>query len=162
MCQKRTSSQKEDSCEPWLEILRRLYEFQVPMSDLSQIYSLYVRSILEFNCCVWNFSITEAETEDIERVQKVACKIILKDSYNSYENALNTLKLENLKERRRKLCLKFTQHCLKTNKSKGMFPLNDHNKIKVRSNEKFNVNFASTGRLLNSAIPQMQRLLNEH
>ena len=83
-----------------LEILRRLYEFQVPLSDLSHIYFLYVRYIFEFNCCVWKYSITEAEVDDIECVQKVACKIILKESYISYESALVILKLVNLRERR--------------------------------------------------------------
>ena len=95
-----------------LEILRKLYEFKVPISDLSHIYTLYVRSILEFNCCVWNFSITEAEVQDIERVQKVACRIILKESFTTYDNALSILKLVDLKERRKSLCLKFAQNCL--------------------------------------------------
>ena len=44
--------------------------------------------------------ITEAEVDDIERVQKVACQIILKESYISYESALVILKLVNLRERR--------------------------------------------------------------
>ena len=145
-----------------LEILRKLYEFKVPISDLSHIYTLYVRSILEFNCCVWNFSITEAEVQDIERVQKVACRIILKESFTTYDNALSILKLVDLKERRKSLCLKFAQNCLKFDKSKDMFPENNTNQHSVRSNVKYKVNFASTSRLLYSAIPQMQRLLNQN
>ena len=35
-----------------LEILKKLYEFNVPIDDLVHIYTLYTRSILEFNCCV--------------------------------------------------------------------------------------------------------------
>ena len=72
--------------------------------------------MLEYNCCVWNFNITKAEENDIERVQKVACKIILQRSYTSYEEALNILGLENLKERRSRLCLKFAKRCLKYEK----------------------------------------------
>ena len=34
----------------------------------------------------------------IERVQKIALKIILKDQYKSYEDALKLLDLETLKE----------------------------------------------------------------
>ena len=39
-----------------LEILRKLYEFDVPITDLIHIYTLYVRSVLEFNCCVCIFT----------------------------------------------------------------------------------------------------------
>ena len=139
-----------------MQILRKLYEFNVPTEDMVQIYSLYVRSILEFNCCVWNFNITQAEADDIERVQKVACKIILKTSYTFYENALATLNLQKLSDRRLMLCKRFAKKCLKKEKSKDMFPLNTQ-----RNRDKYNVNFAKRSRLLDSAIPQMQRLLNK-
>ena len=139
-----------------LQILRKLYEFKVPIIDLVQIYTLYVRSILEFNCCVWHFSLTKEQEEELERVQKVACKIILKDQYLSYRNALQILQLENLSQRRKKLCKKFAQNSLKYAKSKDMFPLDT-----ARNKNKYKVNFARHSRLLNSAIPQMQRLLNE-
>ena len=55
----------------------------------------------------WQGQITEAEKTDIERVQKIAARIILCRCYLSYENALQTLNLENLEARRIKLCLKF-------------------------------------------------------
>ena len=70
------------------------------------------------------------------------------------------LKLVNLRERRKSLCLRFAKNCRKYDKSKDMFPLNDMNCHDVRSKEKYHVNFASTTRLGDSAIPQMQRLLN--
>jgi hypothetical protein len=139
-----------------LEILKKLFEFNVPIEDLVHIYALYVRSILEFNSCVWHFSITQAEVNDIERVQKIACKIILKDSYTSYESALVSLNLQNLNDRRKMLCKRFAKNCLKHDKAKDMFPLNGQ-----RNSDKFKVNFAKHSRLLYSAIPQMQRLLNE-
>ena len=139
-----------------LQILKKLYEFNVPVVDLVHIYTLYVRSILEFNCCVWTFNITQGEQNDIERVQKIACKIILKDSYSSYESALITLNLQSLSERRKMLCKRFAKNCLKYDKSKDMFPIDDY-----RNSDKFKVNFARHSRLLDSAVPQMQRLLNE-
>ena len=144
-----------------LEIVRRLYEFNVSLPDLVLIYTLYVRSTLEFNCCVWHYNITKEETDDIERVQKVACRVILKKDFISYENALSTLNLTRLAERRNQLCKKFALSCLKQEKSKDMFPLNPGSNTYLRQVDKYKVNFAKTGRLLNSAIPQMQRLLNE-
>ena len=59
---------------------------------------------------------------DLERVQKIALKIILKEKYKNYENALNTLELETLKYRREKLCFAFAQKCLKNKKMKHLFP----------------------------------------
>ena len=103
---------------------------------------------------------TQAEENDIERVQKVACRLILQEEYISYENALDVLDLDNLKDRRQKLCLKFAKRCLKFDKSKSMFPRNEPDMHNIRSYQPFKVNYASKDRLLTSAIPQMQRLLN--
>ena len=64
------------------------------------IYTLYIWSILEFNSNVWFSSITIEESDNIERVQKIAFRIILKENYESYENALIQLNLQTLSERR--------------------------------------------------------------
>ena len=71
------------------------------------------------------YSHIEEEVTDLERVQKVACKIILQDNYLSYEEALEDLNLQPLSERRHLLCLKFAKKCLKHEKAKDMFPLNN-------------------------------------
>ena len=142
-------------------ILHKLYEFNVPDKDMVKIYVLFLRSILEQSCVVWHTSITVEEITDLERVQKVACKIILKDRYDNYEQALNYLNLDKLSKRRDDLCLRFAKKCLKMNKTKDMFPLNPNTQQdNLRFPEKYMVQHATTGRLLDSAIPQMQRALN--
>ena len=88
-------------------ILHRLGKFSLPISDLVNIYILYIRSVLEQSAVVWNSSITKGEQLEIERVQKCALRIILKDNYTSYEDALNLTGLETLKTRRDKLSLSF-------------------------------------------------------
>ena len=138
-------------------ILHKLYSFKVQVRDLVNIYILYIRSVLEQSCVVWNFDITEEEKMDLERVQKIACKIILKDNYESYQQALNVLNLETLSVRRQALCLKFAKKCVVHDKAKELFPLN----TEKRNKDKFKVQFASTGRLMKSSIPQLQRMLNE-
>ena len=55
--------------------------FYLPLEDLVTIYNSYIRSILEYNSNVWFSSISNEERENIERVQRVACKIILKDDF---------------------------------------------------------------------------------
>ena len=82
-------------------------------------------SLLEQNCQVWHYSITEGDKSDLERVQKLAVKIILQERYESYEQSLVQLNLENMTKRRDKICLKFARKCLKHEKTQDMFPLNN-------------------------------------
>ena len=92
----------------------------------------------------------------------LACKIMLKDNYSTYDSALQQLSLQNLSERRKNLCLRFAQNCLNHEKTKGMLPLKTPGSYALRNFEKYQVNFASTDRLLKSSIPMMQRMLNEN
>ena len=107
-------------------------------------------------------SLTEKQINSLERCQKAAVKVILKNNYKNYENALEMLDLDSLQERRRKQCLKFAKDCLKNEKMKKLFPLNVQNReLKTRHKETYKENKAYTERYRNSAIPYMQRLLNE-
>ena len=83
----------------------------MPQQDLTLIYCLYVRSVLEFNSCVWFSTITEEEKDDIERVQRCAVKLILKNEYQDYENGLLKLNLKNFTDRRQMLALRFANKC---------------------------------------------------
>ena len=61
------------------------------------------------------------------------------------------------------LCLRFAKSCVKNSQTKHMFPENHNRKvydIKTRHKEKYLVTHANTERLQSSAIPYMQRLLN--
>ena len=140
-------------------ILRNLYSFNIPVPDLVQLYILYIRSIVEQSAVVWHSSITKGEQKDIERVQKVALRIILKDGYQTYVNALRMTGLETLAARRTKLCLNFARKCLKNEKTVNIFSLNELN-VNTRNPEKYHVTPARTDRLAKSSIPYMQRLLN--
>ena len=57
--------------------------------------------------------------------------------------------------------MKFAQKCTQSEKTEKMFPLKKNNHdMEVRNPEKFIVKHANTERLKNSAIPNMQRMLN--
>ena len=143
-----------------MQMIRNLKSFGVKREDLVTIYVLYIRSILELNCQVWHYSLTVEDETNIERVQKVACYLILHQDYVNYEQALITLKLTNLKARRDKLCLNFARKCVKHPSARKMFPLNTEVEFNLRNREKFKVQHSRTDRLLFSAIPQLQRALN--
>jgi hypothetical protein len=58
-----------------------------------------VRSQLEQSAVVWHLSLTEENISDLERVQKLAVKIILGQKYQNYEK----LGIETLEERKKNL-----------------------------------------------------------
>ena len=142
-------------------IIKKLIQFNVPLEELLQIYILYIRSVVEQSAVVWHTSITNGEQKDLERIQKVALRLILGENYTSYNEALKQTGLDTLRSRRTKLSLNFALKCLKSEKTSHMFPIYS-NPVDTRHHEIFYVTKARTSRLFKSAIPYMQRLLNEH
>jgi hypothetical protein len=119
--------------------------------------------VLEQSCVLWSTTLTQENVEDLERTQKSFSKLVLKEKYLNYENALLWLNLDSLQTRRKNLCLKFAQTGIKNKKLNDLFPVNDKvHGMKTRDDEKFKVNFANTGRLQNSSIISMQNILNEN
>ena len=144
-----------------MTLLQKLYEFHVPLEELLEIYILYIRSVLESSAVVWHSSLTQGQEMELERVQKVALRLILKEDYSGYSNSLAECSLESLNDRRNQLCLSFAKSCLKNPKTCDMFPVNNQ-QIITRVTEKYHMTPAKTNRLANSAIPFMQRLLNSN
>ena len=142
-----------------MTILRKLSEFDIPVKDMVQIYCLYIRSVLEYNSCVWYSTITQQEKDDLERVQKCSLKLILKEDYTEYNQALDYLELTELSTRRGKMALNFAKKCVKSDRFFNLFPLNQSD---TRKSEMYKVQFARNSRLQNSTLPAMQRLLNTH
>ena len=111
----------------------------------------------------WHFGLSRKNRSRLERVQKSALKVILGKRYISYSDALKKLKIKSLEDRRRSLCLKFAKQCLKVEKLKKLFKKDIKNhKMEKRKMDVFQVNRTKTERYKNSAIPQMQRMLNLH
>jgi hypothetical protein len=127
-------------------ILQKLYNFNLPTEEMISIYILFIRCMVEYCCVVWHSSITEEERTNIERVQKTALRIILKEDYVDYSSALQLTGLESLYERRTQLSLNFAEKCLKTNKTSDLFPLNTKT-VNTRPHEKYFVTKARTERL---------------
>ena len=96
----------------------------------------------------------------MKEYKKTSFRIIYKDEYQSYDNALKISNLPSLSERRNQLMLKFALKCINNKRTESMFP---RNKSKTtRHTEEFKVPFARTTRYKHSAIPSMSRLLNEN
>ena len=143
-----------------MELLRQMTNFTKSTKDKLHIYKMYIRSVLEQSCVVWGSSITKKSENKLERVQKVAVKLI-SNNYITYLETLTTLNLETLKERRMLLIQRFAERSYKNNKTRSMFQLNESSHtMDLRKQEKFKVINAKTVRMQRSAIPTMTRHLN--
>ena len=142
-----------------MRILHQASKFSRNLQDLLLIYKCFIRSKLEQIASVWHSSLSKNNEDDLERVQKSALKVILKDKYIDYKSALQQLNIESLFDRRESLCLKFARKGLKLDQFKKMFPIQRplHN-MEKRNTDKFLVNSARTERYFKSSIPSMQRL----
>ena len=70
--------------------------------------------------------------------------------------------LQNLQERRNPLCQNYAKECIKNGSMNDIFIENKKNhQMVTRHNEKYQVCHANTERLLKSAIPQTQKMLDQ-
>ena len=110
---------------------------------------------------MWHSSLTLADRQDLERIQKAAVKVILGKEYTSYDEALSILNLDSLNTRREAMALKFAKGSLKNENFSKLFPLREakHGMLN-RKSEKYLVNHSKTKRHKESAVPYLQGLLN--
>ena len=144
-----------------MQLLRGVQSFGAKHDEMVHLWTIFCRSVLEQSCAVWHSSLTQENIDDLERTQKSFCKMVLKEKYISYENALFKLNMESLHERRQILQLKFAKSGIKHDKLNDLLPRNQNEcKMETRKHENFQVNFANTERLKKSSIISMQNLLN--
>ena len=121
------------------------------------VYMKQVRSILELAVSAWHGAITQAERDEIERVQKAALHI---EKYTSYRNALKQSKLQSLESRRDKLCLKFAKKAEKDPKHRQWFKKTQGSKTRQNPTKYYKV-LAHHDRYKKSPISHLTRLLNK-
>lgn len=145
-----------------ISLLSKLKYVGMKVEDLLTVYTTYIRCLTEYCCVVWNSSLTAQQKTAIERIQKVCLKIILGNDYGEYETALQHCKLESLEARRDKLSLSFARKCVSSSKHRHLFPLavRDHDH-QLRHQELYHVNPARTEKYRKSAVPYLQRKLNQ-
>ena len=143
-----------------ITLLTRLKYAGAEIPDLVRIYTTFIRCLLEYCCVVWHSSLTLAQSESIERVQKTSLRIILGNEYENYQQALEHCCLEKLKSRRETLCLRFGKKCVKSAKHQHLFPLNPPVEVNLRRRELYQVNRTRTERYRSSTLPYIQSLLN--
>ncbi len=145
-----------------MRMLHKFSKFTKNKSHLMHIFKSQVRGSLEYCSTVWHSSLTESDCNDIERVQKAAMKVIMGTRYQGYEEALKFMKIDSLRERRLKMALRFAKKSVRHKNFLSVFPLNksDHTMM-TRNPAKYVVKNSKTERMKRSAVPFLQRLLNE-
>ena len=151
-----------------LWMLRRLKQLGASQSELVDVYQKQVRSVLELAVPVWQPGITVQEKYQIERVQKCALYIILGENYLNYIHALEMVGLDNLEERRVKMCDNFARKASKHPKYKTWFckesnepPIVNTRGKKQKVTPMFKPVDTRTDRFKNSPLPYLTALLNE-
>ena len=146
-----------------MTMLTKLKYAGVPREDLITVYILYIRSLLEYCSVAWHSTLTNEQSNNLESVQKLCLKIILASEYCGYENALEICGLDSLSSRREDKCLKYGLKSLLHPIHSKQFPLNMKNSsVDTRKSEHFKVNWAKSESYRMSAIPYIQRMLNQH
>ena len=103
----------------WL--LRRMKHLKLENDIIIDYYIKEVRPLTEQGVPIWNSSLTKKQVNDIEKIQKVALKIILGQQYNSYESACEIFGLKKLSTRRLDLSTKFAIKLYKSNRCQEFF-----------------------------------------
>ena len=112
--------------------IRKLKKAGISDDDLLHFFFVKIRSVLESNCPVFHSILTQENTDDIERVQKIVLKLILGDRYTDYQSSCLLLDVETLENRRTALSLNFALKAYKSEKFSYFFNLNNSSKYNIR------------------------------
>ena len=143
-----------------LWVLRRLKNMGAEINDLVDVYIKQIRCIVELAVPAWQGGLSQAEKQDLERIQKTACHSILGQEYISYSNALKILELDTLEYRRKFLTLKFALKAEKHNKFKFWFKLNKKNVNTRKPVTKYCEVRANHKRFDSSPLSYLTKMLN--
>ena len=103
--------------------------------------------------------LTDAQDESLERLQTHALKCIFGLGLSG-RRMRELAGLETLRERRVAQCDKFALKCVRSDRFKEWFPLNQARRSARREGEKYKEEYARCSRLYNSPIFYMRRRLN--
>ena len=120
-----------------MTLIRNMKAFGATKEELVHMWIVMCRSKIEQSCVLWHSSLTQENSEDLERTQKTFTKLVLQEKYKTYEQALLQLNLNSLAERRRQLCLKFAQSGEKHGKLTDLLIKNEKSMTWIRERVKY-------------------------
>ena len=149
-------------CNRKFFMFAKLKSFRASRDDLLRVWVSYLRPICEYAAPLWHSSITDADSSKIERTQKRALRIILGGDYTRYSDALLSLNIPSMHQRRVKLCLKFANNVLSSPNFRYLLPeiRNPDRLLRSAKRRKVKEIQCNTDRYFNSSIPYLARLIN--
>jgi hypothetical protein len=117
--------------------------------------------LAEQGVSIWNSGLTKGQVNDLEKIQKVAMKIILGDDYRSYDMACSFFKLKPLSERRTELCTNFAVKLFKSDRSDQFFTRPDK-QVNTRFEDQVIEAKCNTVRCYNAPHNYLSRLVNQN
>ena len=113
-----------------------------------EIFKVHISNIHQSLSVSRHSSLTEENKSDLERVQKAAVKVIMRNDYVDYTTSLKELYITNLVQRREKLIKNMATKITNNEKVKNMFPLRTElRSMKRRHTEKYESIKENTDRL---------------
>jgi hypothetical protein len=145
----------------WL--LRRLKSVKLESEVILDYYLKEIRPLAEHGVAIWNSGLTKGQINDLEKIQKVAFRIILDESYTTYEVACTLLNVSPLEYRRTDLCTKFAVKLFKSPRSSEFFTpavklVNTRSELQLLVKE----NVCNTKRCYNAPHNYLSRLVNKN
>ena len=133
----------------------------IPPHDLITIYYALIRSTLEYCCTVWHCGLPMYLSEQVEKIQKRALRIILPG--RSYGEAQEMLQCPRLDIRRGELCEKTMKNIALGSRLSSHLTLTSENEhvYNLRNFKQFASFKCRTDRFGNSFFPSMISVLNK-
>ena len=135
-----------------LYFLRQLKRAKLPPKDLLLFYVTCIRPVAEYACEVFYDSLPKYLSDDLERLQRRACKIILPE--HGYEDSLNVLNIPQLTDRRQNLTTKLFEKIVNDTNDKlhRLLPPPNISEVSLRERRKFQLPHWRTIRFRNDFI----------
>ena len=144
--------------------LRRLKAMGASTAQLLDTLEKQVLSVLWLGGPAWFCQLTSAEKRDLDRVLKVALRIIYGETYNGFENALHSSQTSKPTDRLEKMTKQFAAKCYKNSKFTQWFSPLQHSSVNTRSTkhtQKLAQVHTRTDRYEKSPIPHMTDIINK-
>ena len=138
--------------------LRHLKHNGFSESDLVKVYTAVIRPVAEYMLEVFHSMLTDAQEEELERLQTHALKCVYGPGLSG-RRMRELAGIPTLRERRIIQCDKFARKCAVSPRFDHWFPERETGR-KTRSSEKYKETYARCKRLYNSPVFYMRRRLN--
>ena len=141
-------------------VIRRMRSLGVDQATLVTYWKAEGRVHLELACPAWSSSLTAAQSQDLERAQRMAMAAIAGRWEPSHSRQLLDLGLERLAPRRLRLCKVWAQRTAKESRHRDLFIPSGARPRPGKHVQSYKTPRTRTVAHYNSAVPYLTRLLN--